>query len=72
METPSARPCVGCKHDLNFVGIRDFRTGGQGGILTAILGAFAEISERTLTVALYRCPACGRYEMFQPGGHASV
>ena len=65
-EAPSERNCAGCKHPLKFVGIRDLRTGGYGGLGTAVLGAVAGLSEDTLTVALYGCSACGRLEMFLP------
>ena len=58
--------CAACKTDLTFVGIRDLRTGGHGGLATALLGAFAVQSEDLLRVSLWGCASCGRLELFLP------
>ncbi len=58
--------CAACKTALAFVGIRDLRTGGAGGLATALLGAFAVQSEELLRVSLWGCASCGRLEFFLP------
>lgn len=63
-DTP--KRCVACSHDLKFAGIKEFRTGGSGGLTTFFLGQWAEASEDLLPLALYGCTSCGRIEFFLP------
>lgn len=60
------KQCVSCKLTLTFAGVREFRTGGSGGIATFLLGQWAEASEDLLPLALYACTTCGRVELFLP------
>ncbi|MDB4942639.1 MAG: hypothetical protein JWP97_2173 [Labilithrix sp.] len=60
------RPCETCKHPLTFGGIRNFRTGGQGGLGTFFFGQWAEASEELLPLAIWGCTTCGRIQLFLP------
>jgi len=60
------KPCTACNKDLTFAGVRNFRTGGGGGIATFLLGSWAGASEELLPLAIYGCTSCGRVELFLP------
>ena len=60
------KDCLACRLPLTFVGVREFRTGGSGGLTTFFLGEWAEISEDLLPLAIWGCTSCGRVELFLP------
>jgi hypothetical protein len=55
--------CVRCEIPLSYVGVFDFRTGGETGAALFFLGQWAELGEDKITLQLYNCPRCRMVEL---------
>ena len=66
-ETRAARlDCLRCGARIEFVGTREFRTGGSTGATHFFLGQWAELGEEKVVLALYLCPVCRNVEFRAP------
>ena len=62
----AGRHCLRCGTELVWLDPVRFRTGGAGGVATAILGGWAEAGESILELVLLGCPGCGEATLLIP------
>ena len=62
----SSDTCLGCKNQLQSLGVEHFRTGGVSGGWAALMGNWAEIGEGLMDMELLACRNCRRVELRIP------
>ena len=61
------KKCSNCGGQMQGMGDMKFRSGGYSGATGMLLGGWEEAMEKTQTFSLYRCPECGKVDLYEPG-----
>lgn len=64
MESPARPKCVSCNMTLEYLGQLPLRTGGMSGGWEMLIGAFADLDERVVSLDIYRCRNCRKLEFY--------
>jgi hypothetical protein len=56
--------CAACKTPMDSLGQIPIRTGGTSGTWHLLMGEWADMSEDTMPLDVYRCSDCKRVEFF--------
>jgi hypothetical protein len=56
-----------CDGMMQNAGEMHFRTGGYTGAGGMFMGGWNQLAEKTQTFTLYRCPGCGKVDLYEPG-----
>jgi hypothetical protein len=56
--------CVACGTPMSSLGQIPIRTGGTSGAWHLMLGEWADVTEGTIPLDVYRCNSCRRVEFF--------
>lgn len=61
------RKCGNDGQLMQLMGDMKFRSGGYSGASGMFLGGWEELMEKTQTFTLYKCPGCGKVDLYEPG-----
>ena len=60
------KKCSNCGSEMQLVGDMKFRSGGFSGASGMLAGGWEELMEKTQAFTLYKCPQCGKVDLYEP------
>jgi len=64
MTAPAAFLCFVCNNPMMPLGAIPVRVGGTSGGWHLLIGEWADVGEKTLSIDMYRCNQCRRVDMY--------